>query len=92
MAIRGSSPDEKRPERKAKHSPPTTAEVKNVWSCTSIPLTPFHGGYRELSFQGLTALMGLGLLLVEVLIPHSDISYSLDILWTSDRTIAETST
>jgi hypothetical protein len=27
----------KRPEREADHSPPSSAEVRNVWSCTSIP-------------------------------------------------------
>jgi hypothetical protein len=30
----------KRPEREAHHSPSSTAEVKNAWSCTSTP--PIH--------------------------------------------------
>jgi hypothetical protein len=25
------------------HSPPSSAEVRNVWSCTSSPLTHLHG-------------------------------------------------
>jgi hypothetical protein len=31
------SPGVKRPGREADHSPPTSAEVKNAWSYTSIP-------------------------------------------------------
>jgi hypothetical protein len=27
----------------ADHSPPFSAEVKNVWSCTSIPPVHLHG-------------------------------------------------
>jgi hypothetical protein len=33
------SPDVKRQGREADHSPPTGAEVKNAWICTSISLT-----------------------------------------------------
>jgi hypothetical protein len=33
----------KRPKREADHSPPSSAEVKNVWSYTSTPLTHLHG-------------------------------------------------
>jgi len=33
----------KRPGRKAGHSPPSSAEVKNAWSYTSIPPIRHHG-------------------------------------------------
>jgi hypothetical protein len=33
----------KRSGREASHSPPSRAEVKNVWSCTSIPPVRLHG-------------------------------------------------
>jgi hypothetical protein len=36
--------------------------------------------------------MGLGLLIVEVLISHSDTPNSVGLLWTSDRPVVETST
>jgi hypothetical protein len=35
------SPGIKRPGREADHSPPTTAEVKKTWVCTSTPLYVF---------------------------------------------------
>ena len=41
---------------------------------------------------GLTALVGLGLLIVEALVSHSDAPHSVALLWTSDQSIAETST
>jgi hypothetical protein len=37
MGTRGFSLGVKRPERKADHSPPSSAEVKNAWSYTSTP-------------------------------------------------------
>jgi hypothetical protein len=33
----------KRPGREADHSPPSSAEVKNAWSCTSTPPIRLHG-------------------------------------------------
>jgi hypothetical protein len=33
----------KQPERQADHLPPSTAEVKNAWSYTSIPPIRLHG-------------------------------------------------
>jgi hypothetical protein len=33
------SPGLKGPERDADHAPPSVAEVKNAWSCTSTPNT-----------------------------------------------------
>jgi hypothetical protein len=33
----------KRLEREADHSPPSNAEVKNIWSYTSTPAIGFHG-------------------------------------------------
>jgi hypothetical protein len=43
MGTRGSLPGEKRPEREADHSPPSSAEVKNAWSYTSTPPIHLHG-------------------------------------------------
>jgi hypothetical protein len=37
MGTRGSFPGVKRPGREADHSHPSSAEVKNAWSYTSIP-------------------------------------------------------
>jgi hypothetical protein len=37
MGTSGSFPGEKLPGREADHSPPSSAEVKNAWSYTSIP-------------------------------------------------------
>jgi hypothetical protein len=37
MGTRGSYPGGKRPGREAAHSPPSSAEVRNVWSYTSTP-------------------------------------------------------
>jgi hypothetical protein len=34
------SPGAKQPGREADHSPPTSAEVKNMWIYTSTPHTP----------------------------------------------------
>jgi hypothetical protein len=31
------------PEREADHLPPSSAKVKNAWSCTSTPLIHLHG-------------------------------------------------
>jgi hypothetical protein len=33
----------KRPGREADHSPPSSAEVKNAWSCISTPPIRLHG-------------------------------------------------
>jgi hypothetical protein len=43
MGTRDSYPGEKRPGHEADHSPPPSAEVKNVWSYTSIPPVAPHG-------------------------------------------------
>jgi hypothetical protein len=37
MGTRVISSGEKRPRHEADHSPPSSAEVKNAWSCTSTP-------------------------------------------------------
>jgi hypothetical protein len=37
------SPTVKRPGREADHSPPSSAAVKNVWSCASISPSRLHG-------------------------------------------------
>jgi hypothetical protein len=39
----GFFPGVKRPGREADHSVPFSAEVKNVWSCTSTPPIRLHG-------------------------------------------------
>jgi hypothetical protein len=43
MGTKGSFPGGKRPGREADHSPPSSAEVKNVWSYTSTPPVRLHG-------------------------------------------------
>jgi hypothetical protein len=43
MVNRGSFLGVKRPEHEADHSSPSTAEVKNSWSCTSTPPIRLHG-------------------------------------------------
>jgi hypothetical protein len=43
-------------------------------------------------FHGLTAVVILGFLIVEVSRSHSDIPLSVGLLWTTDRPVAETST
>jgi hypothetical protein len=43
MGTRGSFPGVKRPGREADHPPPSSAEVKNAWSYTSIPPIRLHG-------------------------------------------------
>jgi hypothetical protein len=43
VGIRGSFPGVKWPEREAEHSPPSSAKVKNAWSCTSTLPIPALG-------------------------------------------------
>jgi len=43
MGTRGSFPGGKRPGREANHSPPFSAEAKNVWSYISTPPLCLHG-------------------------------------------------
>jgi hypothetical protein len=43
MGTRGSFPGVKRPGREADHSPPSSAEVKNIWSYTSTPPISLNG-------------------------------------------------
>jgi hypothetical protein len=49
----------------------------------NIMTSPFHGS---------TALVSLGLLIVEVSRSHSDTLHSVGLLWTSDQPVAGTST
>jgi len=44
------------------------------------------------SFSGSAALVGLGILIVEVSRSHADTPHSVGLLWTRDRPAAETST
>jgi hypothetical protein len=46
---------------------------------------------RHTFFHGWTALMGLGLLLIEVLRLHSDTAHLVGLLWMSDQPILENS-
>jgi hypothetical protein len=43
IGTRGPFPGVKRPGREADHSPPSSVEVKNVWSYTSTPPIFLHG-------------------------------------------------
>ena len=43
-------------------------------------------------FYAAIAFVDLGLLIAEVTRAHSDIQYSVELLWTSDQPVAETST
>jgi hypothetical protein len=53
---RGSFPEVKWPEREVNHSPPSSAEVKNEWSFTSIPPLRFMAlTGKTLLFTFLTA-------------------------------------
>jgi len=49
------------------------------------------GIFFFLIFHDLTALMGLGLLVVEVSRSHSDTPHSVGLLWQSDQPDVETS-
>jgi hypothetical protein len=56
----------KRPGREAEHSPPSNPEVKNLWSCTSIPTIRVHGAVLNLakktsSWHGATLGTGAAL-------------------------------
>jgi hypothetical protein len=42
MGTRGFFLGVKRPARETDHSPPSSAEVKNAWSCTSTPPVHLH--------------------------------------------------
>ena len=44
---RGCSPGLKRPGREVNHSPPSSAEDKNMWGCTFIPPICPHGVDRK---------------------------------------------
>jgi hypothetical protein len=46
----------KRPGRDVDHSPPSSAEVKNEYSCTPAPVICLHGVGRDFNFQIQTAL------------------------------------
>jgi hypothetical protein len=48
----------KRPAREVDHWPPSSAEVKNEWSCTSIPRIFPHGMARDftITFTGITTV------------------------------------
>jgi hypothetical protein len=43
MGAGDSFPGVKRPGREPDHSPPSSAEVRNVWSYTSTPQVRIHG-------------------------------------------------
>jgi len=41
--LEATTPVLKQPQRVADHSPPSSAEIKNAWSCASIPPLRLHG-------------------------------------------------
>jgi hypothetical protein len=44
-------------EREVDHSPPSSAEIKNAWSCTSTPNTPsWRGGQLKHSVEENTGI------------------------------------
>jgi len=43
MLAEGFSPEARRPASEADHQPPSSAEVKNMWSCTSAAPIYIHG-------------------------------------------------
>jgi hypothetical protein len=47
QSVPGSLRGQRWPEREVKHSPPSSAQVKNEWSCTSILAVCLHGLGRE---------------------------------------------
>ena len=72
------------------HSPPDTAKVINAWVSTSIPhffskrlflaqQPPHPSGPGSIHYRGF-------------LITHNDAPHSVGLLWTSDQSVAETST
>ena len=61
-----------------------TKQIKDVEKSSSVGSPTFLHGY--------TALVGQGLLIFEVPLSHSDTPRSVGLLWTSDRTVAQTST
>ena len=61
------------------HRSPTSLHIECINYYTSINF-----------FRGWTALVGLGLLIVDVTRSHSDTPHSAGLLWSSDRPVAET--
>ena len=55
------------------------------------PDTRCHTGLQSF-FYGATALSGPGTLLQEVASSHSDTLHSVGLMWTSEQSVAETST
>jgi hypothetical protein len=53
MGTRGSLPEVKWPEYEAYHLPPSNAEVKNAWSCTSISSTLSWRGKKKKKKTGV---------------------------------------
>lgn len=54
VGVKSSSPGDKRPWSDASHSPPSSADVKNNWSCTSTTPYAFMACKRQiyLSYRG----------------------------------------
>jgi hypothetical protein len=50
MGTEGSLPWAKRQGRETDHSPPTSAEIKNIWICTSTTLR-LHGGAKLVMYR-----------------------------------------
>jgi hypothetical protein len=63
LAPRSLSPEVKRSGRKVDHPPSSSAQVKNVWSCTSISrVSPWRGAYLSTgtTFPYLQFFLGWG--------------------------------
>jgi len=56
------------------------------------PIRRFAHYVKLSSVYGLTAIVGLGLLIIEASWSHSDTPHSVGLFWTSDQPDAETST
>jgi len=49
----------KRPGREADHSPPSSAEVKNEWSCNPFPYTPSWHVLGQFNFVFMEEILGV---------------------------------
>ena len=76
-------------------SPPSSVKVKNEWSYISAPPIRLHGLNRDnfiFFYFGATAPSGPGPPHSRCFyITHNDAPHSVELLWTSDRPVAETS-
>lgn len=69
-------------------------EITNSYSAVCVQLVGIYISYNycDLFYHGSTALLGLGLLLIEVSRSRSGPAHSVRLLWPGERAVAETST